>query len=85
MAAQSTVRPNPSPTLAPTTTPNPNPNPNPNPKQVALLRSVPPSATRVYHQRDFSQLLAAEDPAFAERLDDLLDEQVPSLVITPPP
>jgi hypothetical protein len=37
---------------------------------------VPPSATRVYHQRQFAQLLAAGDPGFAERLDDLLDEQV---------
>ena len=43
---------------------------------VELLRSVPPSASRVYHQRGFAQLLADGNPAFAERLDDLLDEQL---------
>ena len=45
-------------------------------EMVELLRSVPPSASRVYHQRGFAQLLADGNPAFAERLDDLLDEQL---------
>merc|ERR1740117_2826467 len=50
---------------------------------VELLRSVPPSAARVFHQKDFAQLLAAGDSRFAERLDDLIDEQLALRIAEP--